>query len=68
MARGKGGGHPGKVERHLRDLVAVAREHIDDKGIYRLPVAHNDWCPTIRTQRIEDCICEPHYLPPERIE
>lgn len=28
-------------------------------GIYRLQIAHDDECPTLQTQRMDDCRCVP---------
>jgi hypothetical protein len=30
-------------------------------GLYILKVEHDDDCPALRTQRMEDCRCRPNY-------
>jgi len=52
----------------VRRLAAVATEHVEgDGGIYRMSVAHDDDCPTLRTQSLSDCTCEPEFRTPERV-
>ncbi len=48
-------------------IVAVATEHVEPGGVYRLPVAHDEGCPALRTRSLRDCTCEPEVHPPERL-
>lgn len=39
----------------------VARVVGNKKGLFVLRVEHDDTCPTLRTNRGEDCNCSPDY-------
>ena len=57
----------GTFRDRLDRLVAVATEHAEPGGVYVQCIAHDDWCPTLRTQRLVDCRCEPEFRAPRRV-
>jgi hypothetical protein len=57
-----------RVPPTLSKLVSVAREHMEPAGVYIARVGHDEWCPTLRSQRILDCRCDAVVNPPERID
>jgi hypothetical protein len=51
----------------LARLAAVAAEHAEPGGVYVQPIAHDDGCPALTTQRLADCRCEPWFRRPRRV-
>jgi hypothetical protein len=51
----------------LARLAAVAREHAEPGGVYIQPIAHDSDCPSVETQRLRDCRCEPWFQRPGRV-
>lgn len=48
-------------------LAAVVEEHIEAGGVYSLEIRHDDDCPTLKTQSLRDCTCDPEYAPPKKL-
>ena len=60
---------PATFSDRVRDLVAVAREHVEPGGgVYFQAVRHDDDCPAIEAQSLAACTCSPAYPPPVRVE
>jgi hypothetical protein len=58
---------PGTFRERAERFIAVAEEHMEPGGVYRIQIAHDDGCPALETQRLRDCRCEPEFRRPRRI-
>jgi hypothetical protein len=55
-------------EQRVKRLIAVTTEHSHRAGLYYQPIAHDDWCPALRTHSLRDCRCEPVFAAPVRLD
>ncbi len=60
-------GRPSERLWREKRIRAVATEHIAGPGVYYMAVGHDDGCPTLKTQNIEDCTCDPEAYPPQKL-
>jgi hypothetical protein len=60
------GGSP-SYRRKLERLAAVATEHVEAGGLHYMSIAHDDDCPTLESQSLADCTCEPEFRAPVKV-
>lgn len=47
------------MNRNVRRRLKKLMERTPVTGVQILSLSHDDWCPTLRTQSLDDCTCNP---------